>query len=358
MNSKDKDGNIRQCQGCGSIWHSIRDFDQLEKASLVNSVLELPTLSNHESLSKNQILDTIQDFPDDVWFSISVQLAAEEISSSDVAESAYNLLAMLSDQHEILKNRHMDQPALSTATIKSEFVTKSTDMSSMNLSSIKRFMNERVKDLIHSGSTNFEGVMIDICVAKSPSGINAFIRYCAHTAIDPTITKIQQAFRGVGNSTVKSLEKAVICIPLGEFLKIEFSVEFVENDVFTIFGIVHHRRLKCSSNEVDNTFYTSSFENSLGLCERFHSIIKRVYDKLKKGDPSQDKHTKLSLTVYAVNNTVGPDGLTTTTLIYGSVPQLPLTDTDTLPPTEKSRVEAMRTARKEMETITAQNRIK
>ena len=44
--------------------------------------------------------------------------------------------------------------------------------------------------------------------------------------------------------------------------------------------------------------------------------------------------------------------------MYGSVPRLPLPDTDTLPPTEKSRVEAMRIARKEMETITAQRRIK
>ena len=49
-------------------------------------------------------------------------------------------------------------------------------MSSMNLSSIKRFINEIFKDLIHSGSTNFEGVMIDNGVAQSPSDINALIR--------------------------------------------------------------------------------------------------------------------------------------------------------------------------------------
>ena len=87
-------------------------------------------------------------------------------------------------------------------------------------------------------------------------------------------------------------------------------------------------------------------------------MVRRVYNKLKEEDPSQDKHTLLSLAVHAVNNTAGPDGLTLTILVYGSVPRLPLPDTDTLPPTEKSRVEAMRIPRKEMETITAQRRMK
>ena len=76
--------------------------------------------------------------------------------------------------------------------------------------------------MINSGSTNFEGVMIDNGAAKSPSGINAFIRYCARTAIVTTIRKSQLAFRGVGNCIVKSLGKAIIRIPLGALLTIEF----------------------------------------------------------------------------------------------------------------------------------------
>ena len=131
---------------------------------------------------------------------------------------------MIADQPEILKTRPTYQPDLSIATIKSAFVTKSTDMYSMNLSSIKRFINERVKDLIDSECTNFEVVMIDNGATKSSSGINAFIRYCVHTATVSTITKIQQAFRGVRNCTVKSLGNAVIRIPLGAFMTFEFSL--------------------------------------------------------------------------------------------------------------------------------------
>ncbi len=53
------------------------------------------------------------------------------------------------------------------------------------------------------------------------------------------------------------------------------------------------------------------------FCERYHSIIRRVYNKLKVEQP----------------------------------------DVSSLPPDQKSRIESMRIARKEMETITAQRRI-
>ena len=165
----------------------------------MNLVLELPTLSDPHSLSTNELLDKIQDLPDHVWFSISELLAPEEMSSSDVAEAEYTRIAMLADQHEIMNTSRMYQPALSTTTVQFAFETQSTDMSSMNLSSIKQFIDKGVKDLIHSGSTKFEGIMIDNGTAKSPSRIIAFMRYCAHTAIVPTIKKIEQAFRGFGN---------------------------------------------------------------------------------------------------------------------------------------------------------------
>ncbi len=54
--------------------------------------------------------------------------------------------------------------------------------------------------------------------------------------------------------------------------------------------------------------------NSLSLCERYHSIIRRVYNKMKNEYPNQDKHTRLNLAVHAVDNTTGPEGLTPTCL--------------------------------------------
>ena len=60
--------------------------------------------------------------------------------------------------------------------------------------------------------------------------------------------------------------------------------------------------------------------NSLSLCEIYHSPIKRVYRKLQNDDPDQDKHERLALSVHPVSNTAGPDGLTSSILVYGSVP--------------------------------------
>ena len=70
------------------------------------------------------------------------------------------------------------------------------------------------------------------------------------------------------------------------------------------------------------------------------------------------RETRLSLAVHAVKNTAGPDGLTPTVLAFGATPRIPLPNSDSLPYSEKSRLEAMRIERKEMETITAQRRIK
>ena len=138
MESKDSDGNIRKCRGCRSIWRFIRDCDKVKQASVVNLVFELPTLADVQSLSTYQILDTIQDLPANVWFSVSEQLVADEISSSDVAEAAYTRLAMLADLHEILKTRPAHQLASPPTTVKSAFVTESTDMCSMNIIAIKK----------------------------------------------------------------------------------------------------------------------------------------------------------------------------------------------------------------------------
>ena len=82
-----------------------------------------------------------------------------------------------------------------------------------------------------------------------------------------------------------------------------------------------------------------------------------MYKKLQLEGPKLSKHLRLALAVHAVNNTAGPDGITPSILVFGTVPRIPLPDSASMPLEQKDRLEAMQVARKEMETITAQRRI-
>ena len=66
-----------------------------------------------------------------------------------------------------------------------------------------------------------------------------------------------------------------------------------------------------------------------------------------------DKDLVLSLSVHSVNTTVGPNGITPSLLVFGTIPRLPIGGLNTLPSSQKKRFEAMKTAREEMLAITA-----
>ena len=56
----------------------------------------------------------------------------------------------------------------------------------------------------------------------------------------------------------------------------------------------------------------------------------------------------------ALNNTAGPEGLTPTLLVFGMIPKLPLGHPENKATNQRDRFKATETARKEMETITAE----
>ncbi len=116
--------------------------------------------------------------------------------------------------------------------------------------------------------------------------------------------------------------------------------------------------MSCSQMGLVSKETPTQSHNSLGLCERYHSIIRRVYNKVKEDLLSLDKETSLFLAVHEVNNITGPDGLMPLILVYGAVPRTPLTNSTSLPPRQRARLERMRTARQEMETRTVQRRIR
>ncbi len=58
----------------------------------------------------------------------------------------------------------------------------------------------------------------------------------------------------MGHGTVTALGKASIRMPIGPDLFLKFDVDVVDHDIPPMFGLEHHRELKCSSNEFKNTF--------------------------------------------------------------------------------------------------------
>lgn len=85
-----------------------------------------------------------------------------------------------------------------------------------------------------------------------------------------------------------------------------------------------HFQASCSQIGIISKETPTQSQSSLSICERYHSIIRKVYNKLKEDFPTQKKHHRLSLAVHAANNTAGPEGLTSSILVFGAVLRIPL----------------------------------
>ena len=461
-------------------------------------------------------------------------------------------LATWSDQHSITGKIQDDELRTSVASNPNGngIEVLSTFFSTESQKNLEVSIQKAVIDRITNGKTDFERVMIDNGASKSPSGLPAYIRYCAFTKLKPRISPSTRIFSGLGDGTKKSLGTAKVRIPISTYLIIYFQVELIDQDIPLIFGLEQHRFHKCSTNENDLTFThhpsntttkieflseskedpnighlwlkwnfcnvlyskielkklhkqfghpsnnaliqllrratphklkpdtrtilddivkrcspcqtyaprSSHFrvtmpqddiifnheiechifwinnepvlhiidrgtrysvakymevmsaehawdiivefwitvftvfsaviaadrqscfrakwfkntcntlgihakvtatenQNSLGLCERYHAPIRRIFNKLKIDFPSMGKKQCLSLATHAVNNTAGPDGLTPTVLLFGTTPRIPLAHLENMRVDQKARFKAMEMARKEMTTITCQKRV-
>ncbi len=116
--------------------------------------------------------------------------------------------------------------------------------------------------------------------------------------------------------------------------------------------------ISCSRMGVITKESPTQSHNSLGLCGRYHSIIRRIFNKLTEDFPDLERDARLALAVHAIKNTAGPNGLTPTILEFGAIPRIPIPNSTTLLPSQQDRIEAKGSARKEMETITAHRRIR
>ena len=95
--------------------------------------------------------------------------------------------------------------------------------------------------------------------------------------------------------------------------------------------------------------------NAIGPGERYHAPLRRIFNRIYEDIPQIDRHLALQLAVKAMNDTVGPEGLVPTLLVFGTLPRFPPLS-PTLPGHE-NRMKAMASARQEMADITAKLKI-
>ena len=123
------------------------------------------------------------------------------------------------------------------------------------------------------------------------------------------------------------------------------------------FGDLFISMAAASRVEVQRTGIES--HNSLGLGERYHQPLRNTFRKLNVSYPNVDKQSLLNFSVKALNDTLGPEGLVPSALVFGEFPST-FTTLERRPPpaTLQWRAELANMARKEMEKEMAKVRIR
>eukprot|EP00171_Calliarthron_tuberculosum_P002098 IDg2098t1 len=94
--------------------------------------------------------------------------------------------------------------------------------------------------------------------------------------------------------------------------------------------------------------------NSLRIGERYHSFLKRIYNRVCMAHQDLSERESLSIAVHAMNNTAGPNGLTPTLLAFGVIPPFPFGHSDIQE--QRDRMKAMKVARDEMRKTISSSR--
>lgn len=96
--------------------------------------------------------------------------------------------------------------------------------------------------------------------------------------------------------------------------------------------------------------------NSMGVGERYHDPLRRIFRKVTHGHPGYPKNLVLAIANKAMNDTMGPEGIVPSLLVFGNMPRFPASPSQNHEQSE--RIAMMQTARLEMEKITSRLRIK
>lgn len=95
--------------------------------------------------------------------------------------------------------------------------------------------------------------------------------------------------------------------------------------------------------------------NSLGLCERYHGPLRRLFRKVHHDNPNYCPRILLRIALKAMNDTMGENGLVPSYLVFGILPRFPVIESEV--PEQRERMEIIAAAQMEMNTIIAERRI-
>ena len=95
--------------------------------------------------------------------------------------------------------------------------------------------------------------------------------------------------------------------------------------------------------------------NSVGLVERYHGPLRRAYQIITAEIPDIAKDIALQMALKALNDSVGPNGLVPTLLVYGAYPRL--IEGDAPSPTVTQRALALRKAMDEVRKLYAKRQV-
>lgn len=76
--------------------------------------------------------------------------------------------------------------------------------------------------------------------------------------------------------------------------------------------------------------------NSVGIVERYHAPLRRAYEIIVAEIPDLEKGMALQMAFKAINDSVGPNGLVPTLLVYGAFPRMSQTDAPSPSITQRS----------------------
>lgn len=95
--------------------------------------------------------------------------------------------------------------------------------------------------------------------------------------------------------------------------------------------------------------------NSNGVVERYHSPLRKIFTCIQQDYPCLDPEIALRCAIKGINDTMGPEGLVPSYLVFGVIPTFPSFNTNL--PDQKDRMAALSLARNEMASISARLRI-
>lgn len=96
--------------------------------------------------------------------------------------------------------------------------------------------------------------------------------------------------------------------------------------------------------------------HSIGQLERSTGPLRRIYTIITSEIPGIDPESALQMAFKAINDSVGPNGLVPTLLVFGAYPRM--TELDAPSPSITQRATAMRKAMDEVKKITASRQIR